>query len=216
MELRAGKKFRGQIRLEIDQKTGTQDSQMLSAFARPVHLMDGCRFADRDALTSVDVEEAMSVLKISIGSAIAIAMMAATPTPSQAAPLPTNIGTIKSMLTDNITPVRWVGGWRGGWGGGWGGRGWGYRGWGRPAWGALAAGAVIGGALAAGAYYGGGDPYYGYGGGYPVYGGYGGYGGYPAYSGYGGYDCYGYGGYGGCPGYGGGYYPRPAYGYYGW
>ena len=192
MQVRAGKKFRGQIRLEIDQKTGTQDSQMLSAFARPVHLMDGCRFADRDALTSVDVEEPMSVLKISIGSAIAIAMMAATPTPSQAAPLPTNIGTIKSMLTDNITPVRWVGGWRGGWGG----RGWGYRGWGRPAWGALAAGAVIGGALAAGAYYGGGDSY--------------------AYSGYGGYDCYGYGGYGGCPGYGGRYYPGSAYGYYGW
>jgi hypothetical protein len=173
-------------------------------------LTDGSRFGDRDALTSVDVEEAMRALKISIGSAFAMAMMAATSTPGQAAPLPTNIGTIKSMLADNITPVRWVG-WRGGWGGGWGGRGWGNRGWGRPAWGALAAGAVIGGALSAGAYYGG-DPYYGYGA-YPVYGGYGGY---PVYGGYGGYDCYGYGGYGGCPGYGGGYYPGSAYGYYGW
>jgi hypothetical protein len=37
-------------RLEIDQETGVRDRQILNVFARPVHLMDGCGFADRDAL----------------------------------------------------------------------------------------------------------------------------------------------------------------------
>jgi hypothetical protein len=63
-----------------------------------------------------------------------------------AAPLPTNVTSMKSMVADNSIQIRW-GGWRGG---GWGYRGfggWGPRGWG---WGAGAlAGAVIGGAIAA-------------------------------------------------------------------
>jgi hypothetical protein len=102
---------------------------------------------------------------------------------AQAAPLPTNIATMKSMSNSDVEQARW-GGWRGGWGyrgGGYRG-GWGYRGWGL---GASAAGAIVGGAIASGGYYGG-------------YGGYGGYpynGGSSAY----GYDyCppqYGYGGY---------------------
>jgi hypothetical protein len=103
---------------------------------------------------------------------------------AQAAPLPTNVATMKSMSSSDSVQVRW-GGWRGGgWRGGWGYRGWGYGGWGL---GAAAAGAIVGGAIASGAYYGG-YPY-GYYGGYPYYGG--------AYAGA--YDCcsphYGYGGY---------------------
>ena len=62
----------------------------------------------------------MVALKISLASAVAIAAMAPTTIPSEAAPLPTHIGTMKSMLADNVTPVRWVGGWGRGWGGGWG------------------------------------------------------------------------------------------------
>lgn len=118
----------------------------------------------------------------------------------QAAPLPTNIGTMKAMVADDtVQQVRWGGGWgyRGGFGGyrgGWGG-GWGYRGYGYRPWAGVAAGAIVGGAIARSAYYGygGGYPYYGYGGGY--YGG-----GYaPVYSGYGDDYCppsVGYGGYG--------------------
>ncbi len=99
-----------------------------------------------------------------------------TLTSAQAAPLPTNIATMKSMSSSDAVQVRW-GGWRGG---GWRGGGWGL--------GAAAAGAVVGGAIASGAYYGG-YPY-GYGG-YPYYG--------DAYAGAYGYDScspgYGYGGY---------------------
>ena len=75
--------------------------------------------------------------------------MAATTSPTKAAPLPTSVGTFKSMSANNVTEVRWVGGWRGGGlgyrGVGWRGGGWGYRGggWGYRPWGALAAGAVV-------------------------------------------------------------------------
>jgi len=50
----ARKTFHGESRLEIDQETGARDRQILNVFARPVYLMDGCRFADRDAPTSVE------------------------------------------------------------------------------------------------------------------------------------------------------------------
>ena len=66
-----------------------------------------------------------------------------------AAPLPTNVASMKSMVADNSIQIRW-GGWRGG---GWGYRGfggWGPRGGGWAA-GALA-GALIGGAIASSAY----------------------------------------------------------------
>jgi hypothetical protein len=103
-----------------------------------------------------------------------------------AAPLPTNVASMKSMVADGSIQARW-GGWRGG---GWGyrsfGRSFGYRGWG---WGAGAlAGAVIGGAIASSAYGYYGGPAYGYGG--PPYGGYSPYG-YPAYVGYSPYYDYG-------------------------
>jgi hypothetical protein len=137
----------------------------------------------------------MSTFKIAFAVLVMGAVTAGATGSSQAAPLPTHVAAIKSMLGTDAVEVRW-GGWGGGFRGGgwgyrgWGGRGWGGRGWGyRPyGWGAAAAGAVIGGALVGGAYYG---SYYGsypyYGGGYayencPPYGGYG-YGGYaPAYS----------------------------------
>ncbi|WP_128924360.1 hypothetical protein [Bradyrhizobium guangxiense] len=111
-------------------------------------------------------------------------------TGAQAGPIPTHLATMKSMVDQTTTEVRWVGGWRGGYGyrgvgggyrGGYGYRGWGYRGYGYRGLGYGLAGAAI----ARSAYYG------SYGGGY--YGGY--YGGYPAY----GYSApatsyYGYGG----------------------
>jgi hypothetical protein len=80
-----------------------------------------------------------------------------TPTSAQAAPLPTNITTMKSMLSSDVVQARW-----GGWRGGWGYRGWGYRSWGYRGWrlGAAAAGAIVGGAIASSAYYDG-YPYYG-------------------------------------------------------
>ena len=108
---------------------------------------------------------------------------------AHAAPLPTNIATIKLISSGNVAQVRW-GGWRGGGGyrgfgyrGGWGYRGWGHRGWGYGGWGAAAAGAIVGGAIASSAYY---DEYPYYGAGYaydscpPSYG----YGGYSAAYGY--------------------------------
>ncbi|MBR0822750.1 hypothetical protein [Bradyrhizobium liaoningense] len=120
-------------------------------------------------------------------------------TAAQAGPIPTHLSTMKSMVDQTTTEVRWVGGWRGGYGyrgvgwgyrggggyrGGWGYRGYGYRGLGYG----VAAGAVVGGAIARSAYYGGyGGSYGGYYGGYPAYGnGYS----YPAasYYGYGGGD----------------------------
>lgn len=111
-------------------------------------------------------------------------------TVAQAGPLPTNLATMKSMVDQTTTEVRWVGGGRGGYGyrgggwgyrGGWGNRGYGYRGLGYG----LAAGAIVGGAIARSAYY-------GYGG---SYGGGGYYGGYPAYGySYPAASYYGYGG----------------------
>jgi hypothetical protein len=73
----------------------------------------------------------MSALKTSLVTTASIAFVMATSSPSQSAPLPTNVGMIKSALTSDVAQVRWVG-----WGGGWRGGGWGYRGggWGRP-WG---------------------------------------------------------------------------------
>lgn len=91
-------------------------------------------------------------------------------TGAQAGPMPTHVTTMKSMVDQNTTEVRWVGGWRGGYGYrgvGWGYRGWGYRGYGYRGLGYGVAGAVVGGAIARSAYYGGYGGYYG--GGYPVY-----------------------------------------------
>lgn len=136
----------------------------------------------------------MSTLKTTFAVLVASAVMAGTSGSSQAAPLPTNIAAMKSMVATDTVQVRW-GGWRGGGLGyrggfahaGWGYRGLGYRGWGRRpyGWGVAAAGAVIGGGLVSSAYYGssyGSYPYYGhsgYGAGYgydrcpPGYGAYG-------------------------------------------
>lgn len=85
-------------------------------------------------------------------------------TGAQAGPIPTHLSTMKAMVDQATTEVRWVGGWRGGYG---------YRGLGYGV-----AGAVVGGAIARSAYYGsyggyyggyyGGDPGYGYGYGYPA------------------------------------------------
>ncbi len=136
----------------------------------------------------------------SLRAAILVAAATLLSAGAQAGPMPTNVAAMKSMVDQNTTEVRWVGGYRGGgfgYRGGWGyrGGGWGYR---RLGYG-LAAGAIVGGAIASSGYYGG-------------YGGY--YGADPYYSyaavpyGYGG--GYGYGGCG-CPSYGG-YAAR----YYGW
>ncbi|KRR11671.1 MULTISPECIES: hypothetical protein [Bradyrhizobium] len=117
----------------------------------------------------------MRTLRMAFVGGFAGALMASNMATLQAAPLPTNVATMKSMVGDSAIQVRW-GGWRGG---GWGHRGfggWGYRGRG---WGAGAfAGALIGGAIASSAYgYYGGGPYYG--GYYPVGPYYGGYSYYP-------------------------------------
>lgn len=92
----------------------------------------------------------------------------------QAGPIPTHLATMKSMVDQNTTEVRWVGGWRGGYG---------YRGYGYRGLGYGVAGAVVGGAIARSAYYGsyGGYPAYGYS--YPP----------ASYYGYGGGYGYGYG-----------------------
>ena len=114
----------------------------------------------------------MHSLRLAFLSAFAGAVMASNIAPLHAAPLPTNVTAMKSLVADSSTKVRW-GGWRGG--------GFGYRGFG---WGAGAlAGAVIGGAIASSAYGYYGGPYYG--GYYP------GYSYYPAYGGYGPYYDYG-------------------------
>src|SRR5260370_27375591 len=89
------------------------------------------------------------------------ALMAGNVGTLNAAPLPTNVASMKSMVADSSIQVRW-GGWRGGGLGYRGFGGWGYRGWG---WGAGAlAGAVIGGAIASSAYGYYGGPAYSYGG----------------------------------------------------
>jgi hypothetical protein len=131
--------------------------------------------------------EAMSIWKTAMTCTLAGALIAGEVQQVAAAPMPTNVGTIKAMVADSTTQVHWRGG------------GWGFG------IGALAAGAIIGGAIASGpyGYYGG--PYYGY----PGYG----YGYAPAYYGYGPY----YGGYAPYYGYRRYYRPygyyRPYYGY---
>jgi hypothetical protein len=92
-------------------------------------------------------EQAMRTLRNSIayalGAALITGQMAGV---AAAAPLPTNIGAMKSVAADAPTQVYW----RGGWGWGWG-------------VGALAAGAIIGGAIATAPYgYYGAPGYYGY------------------------------------------------------
>jgi hypothetical protein len=117
-------------------------------------------------------EENMHTFRLAFACTFAGALMACNAASLHAAPLPTNVAAIKSMVADGSIKVRW-GGWRGG--------SWGYRGFG---WGAGAlAGAVIGGAIASSAYGYYGAPYYG--GYYP------GYSYYPAYVGYGPYYDYG-------------------------
>jgi hypothetical protein len=118
-------------------------------------------------------EEKMQTFRLAFVCAFAGALMACNVASLHAAPLPTNVAAMKSMVADSSIKVRW-GGWRGG--------GWGYRGFG---WGAGAlAGAVIGGAIASSAYGYYGAPYYG--GYYPA-----GYSYYPAYVGYSPYYDYG-------------------------
>jgi hypothetical protein len=85
--------------------------------------------------------------------------MASTVATLQAAPLPTNVASMKSMVADRSIQARFGGRHGGGWGhrgfGSWGYRG---RGWGGSAF----AGALIGGAIASSAYgYYGSGPYYG-------------------------------------------------------
>jgi len=114
----------------------------------------------------------MRTLKMAFVGGLSGALMASNVAPLQAAPLPTNVASMKSMVADSSIQVHWRGG---GWGhrgfGGWGYRG---RGWGAGAF----AGALIGGAIASSAY--------GYYGGGPYYGGYDpGYSYYPAYGAYG-------------------------------
>lgn len=104
----------------------------------------------------------MSIWKTAIACSLAGAMIAGQIEQAAAAPLPTNVATMKAAAGDDATQVYWRGR----------GFGWGI--------GALAAGAIIGGAIASSAPYGyyGGGPYYGYPG--PGYGYYA-----PAYYGYG-------------------------------
>lgn len=136
----------------------------------------------------------MMFWKTAMACSLAGAVMAGQIEQAAAAPLPTNVATMKAAVGDDVTQVHWRG--RGfGWGGG-----------------GLLAGAIIGGAIASSAPYG----YYGGG---PYYGGYGygpGYGYAPAYYGYG--PSYGYGGYYARPRYYGyrAYRPYygPRYGYY--
>lgn len=123
------------------------------------------------------MEENMHTIRLGFACALAGTLMAFSAASLCAAPLPTNLTAMKSLVADSSIQVRW-GGWRGG--------GWGYRGgWGRGwSWGAGAlAGALVGGAIASSAYGYYGAPYYG---GY-----YAGYSNYPAYVGYGPYYDYG-------------------------
>lgn len=104
----------------------------------------------------------MRIWKTAIACSLAAAVVAGQIGQASAAPMPTNVATMKAAAGDDVTQVRWHGGW-----------GWGLGG--------LAAAAIVGGAIASSApygygYYGG--PYYGYG--YPGYG----YGYAPAYYGY--------------------------------
>jgi len=89
----------------------------------------------------------MRIWKTAIACSLAGAVMAGSIHQVAAAPLPTNVATMKAAAGDDVTQVHWRGG---GWGWGIGG---------------LAAGAIIGSAIASTAPYGyyGGGPYYGYG-----------------------------------------------------
>jgi hypothetical protein len=104
----------------------------------------------------------MCTVRLAFVSAFAGTLLACNTASLNAAPLPTNVAAMKSMMANSSIQVRWGGG------------GWGYRGFGGWGLGAGAlAGAVVGGASSAyGFYY---APYYVYNG--PYYGG--GY--YPAY-----------------------------------
>jgi len=105
----------------------------------------------------------MNIWTTAIACSLAGAVMAGQIEVAAAAPLPTNVATMKAAAGDDVTQVHWRGR----------GFGWGIGG--------LAAGAIIGSAIASSGPYGyyGGGPYYGYG--YPGYG----YGYAPAYYGYG-------------------------------
>jgi hypothetical protein len=123
----------------------------------------------------------MSIWKTAVACSLAGAVMAGQVQQAAAAPMPTNVATMKAMVGNDITQVYWRGGW-----------GWGL--------GALAAGAIIGGAIASAPYgYYGGGPYYGGGYGYgygyaPAYGyAYQPYYSYPRYYGYRPYYGYRYG-----------------------
>src|ERR1051326_60089 len=103
-----------------------------------------------------DEERIMSIYKTAMACILSASLTAASLTSAGAAPLPTNVATIKSMVADS--PIE--GHWRGGWG------------WGIGA--GVLAGAIIGGAIASGPYGYYSSPYYGYS--YPSYGYY-----YPSY-----------------------------------
>ena len=83
-------------------------------------------------------EENMRALRIAFVGGFAGGLMASNVATLQAAPLPTNVASMKLMVADSSIQVRWSGGrgYRGF-------RGWGYRGWGA---GALAC-ALVGGAI---------------------------------------------------------------------
>jgi hypothetical protein len=118
----------------------------------------------------------MSIFKAAIASTLSLALLASQLSPAAAAPLPTNVATMKSIAANGPVQVHWHGGW--GWGVGAG----------------FLAGAVIGGAIASGGYGYYGAPYYAYG--YPSYPYYGYYAprvvyyGYEPYYGYGAYGYY--------------------------
>ncbi len=73
----------------------------------------------------------MRTLRTALIGGFTGALMAGNVATLHAAPLPTNVASMKSMVADSSIQVRW-GGWRGGgWGygavGGWGPRGWGWE-----------------------------------------------------------------------------------------
>jgi hypothetical protein len=116
----------------------------------------------------------MRVLKTAITLIVSGALVTSQMGLAAAAPLPTNVETIKAMVPERSTQVYWRGGW--GWGVGAG----------------LLAGALIGGAIAGGPYGYYDAPYY-YGHPYPYYGYYqprAVYYGYPSYYGYQSYGYY--------------------------
>ena len=134
----------------------------------------------------------MSIVRTAIASTFSIVLMAGQISLAPAAPLPTHVAVMKSIVAaSGPTQVYWRGGWRGwGWGPGAG----------------FLAGAIIGGAIASGGYGYYGAPYYSYG--YPAYPSYGYYAPRAVYYGYG--SSYGHGAYGYYGPYGVGY-PRNYY-----